>query len=99
MTSKAESGVETPVRPTGGRERRSTVAARSELSEIELQSRLLVAFPWAKHLPPPERARFAHELTHHPTDIPNNQLEALLVSWKAAARAAEQRTQRLRRAA
>jgi hypothetical protein len=72
---------------------------RRELTESERVARVLVAFPWAKHLTETDRTRFAHEISEHPTDIPNHQLEAMLVQWKAAARAAERHAQKLRKAA
>jgi hypothetical protein len=57
----------------------------SVLRALEADSRLLVAFPWARHLSSEQRARFAEELAHHPTDMTNAAIEDLLVTWRARA--------------
>jgi len=61
---------------------------------LETESRLLGAFPWARYLAPTDRARFADELSNHPTEMTNNELEALLVSWRGVADAARRRSTR-----
>jgi hypothetical protein len=58
---------------------------RPVLTEAERRSRLLLAFPWAKYLSASDLELFVREMAEHPSDIPNNQLEALLVRWKAHA--------------
>ncbi|WP_308466888.1 hypothetical protein [Rathayibacter soli] len=63
----------------------------SVLRALEADSRLLVAFPWARTLSREERAEFADQLAHHPTEMTNSAIEELLVTWHARADAARTR--------
>jgi hypothetical protein len=79
-----------------------SVGETAERLAMEADERLLGAFPWARALPREERLRFADELAHHPSEMTNAQLEALLVGWREAADAARisrERRARLGRAA
>jgi hypothetical protein len=71
--------------------RASSGADDSARRALETETRVLGAFPWARSLAPADRARFADELSNHPTEMTNTELEALLVSWRATADAARRR--------
>ena len=53
---------------------------------MDARAKVISAFPWAQNLSYTEQQQFADELAHHPRDLPNGQLEALIVSWKNRAR-------------
>ncbi|TAM70600.1 MAG: hypothetical protein EPN48_04280 [Microbacteriaceae bacterium] len=63
----------------------------SVLRALEADSRLLVAFPWARSLSREDRAEFADQLAHHPVEMTNGAIEELLLSWHARADAARPR--------
>ncbi|WP_022902007.1 hypothetical protein [Humibacter albus] len=70
---------------TPRRKRPSRAKARPIL---DARAKMLSAFPWAENLPYDDQQRFADELAHHPRDLPNGQLEALILAWKQRARRA-----------
>jgi hypothetical protein len=81
---------------TGRNSRDSAARAASGADDsarraLESETRVLGAFPWARFLAPTDRARFADELSNHPTEMTNTELEALLVSWRSTADAARRR--------
>lgn len=53
---------------------------------MDARAKVISAFPWAQNLSYTEQQQFADELAHHPRDLPNGQLEALILSWKNRAR-------------
>lgn len=70
-----------------------------ERVRLERENRLSAAFPWAHALSSEERGQFAEELAHHPRDVQNSQLEAVILSWKAIAQGSGAVRKRERRAA
>ena len=76
---------QTSTNTTPRRKRPSRAKARPIM---DARAKVLSAFPWAQNLPYAEQERFADELAHHPRDLPNGQLEALILSWKQRARRA-----------
>lgn len=55
------------------------------VSNLEAQSRLQAAFPWAVRLEAEQRERFARELADHPKGATDRELDELIGSWKAIA--------------
>lgn len=55
---------------------------------MDARAKVISAFPWAQNLSYIEQKQFADELAHHPRDLPNGQLEALILNWKNRARRA-----------
>ena len=72
----------TAARRTSTRTRRSRAQATGPQDP---RSRMLAAFPWAGRLSTADQDRFANELAHHPSEMSNAQLEALIQGWKASA--------------
>lgn len=62
--------------------------ARAEQVRVaEELARLEAAFPWSGMLPLAERARFARELADHPKRASDRDLDRLLATWRARAKA------------
>jgi hypothetical protein len=78
--------------PSAERSSTSTTPRRKRPSRakarpiMDARAKVISAFPWAMNLSYDDQERFADELAHHPRDLPNGQLEALIVSWKRRAR-------------
>lgn len=66
----------------------STADARAErVRAAEELARLEAAFPWSGALPLAERERFARELADHPKRASDRDLDRLLATWRARAKA------------
>ena len=74
---------QTSTNTTPRRKRPSRAKARPIM---DARAKVISAFPWAQNLSYAEQQQFADELAHHPRDLPNGQLEALILSWKQRSR-------------